>query len=179
MAALKKNNEELAKMLNQYKEALARVDKERNTADAKLLEMRMELATMRSSPEVEAEVQRRVKLHLAKFGADIRSAIDQTLGLSNTLTQLCVASTRASQSQVSLGSSSATVQTPGVPRHSDVGGVRMRQVVTRHGRTQPPPSSSTDTSSSTWARSEDQSPKQLSKVSPPRFANLTQHLCLG
>ena len=57
----------------------------------------MELATLRASPdpqEVEAEVQRRVKLHLAKFGADIRSAIDQTLGLSNTLTQLCVASTR-------------------------------------------------------------------------------------
>ena len=141
---------------------MARLAKERDAAEAMLVNQRMELAALRvAAPdpqEVEAEVQRRVKLHMSKIHGDVRSAIDHTLGLSTILTTLLTAGSRASQAQAA-----SLEQTPGVPRHSDVGGVRMRQVVARQpGKNQT--SISAETSNSTWARTEDQSPRQLSKV---------------
>ena len=150
-AALKKNNEELAKTLNQYKEALARIDKEKTTKDAEIMDLRMEIGQLRAAPdpqEIEAEVQRRVKQHMSKINADIRSAIDHSIGLSNILTQLCVSSSRASVS----------VSKPGEEtRNPDIGGSKLRPVF-RHGQQ----------SGNTWSRgrSANSPVKQLSKVSP-------------
>ena len=125
-SALKKNNEELAKNLNLYKVAVARLEKERATQEAEIMDLRMEIGQLRAAPDpqdVEAEVQRRVKEHMAKINGDIRAAIDHSIGLSTILTQLCVTSSRASVS-----SSSQTAISR--PRSSDIGGSRMRQVVT-------------------------------------------------
>ena len=63
MSELRKNNVELAKTLNTYKQVVARLEKEKNSSEASLMEMRMELATLRASAlpdpqEVEAEVAR-------------------------------------------------------------------------------------------------------------------------
>ena len=150
-AALKKNNEELAKTLNQYKEALARIDKEKTTKDAEIMDLRMEIGQLRAAPdpqEIEAEVQRRVKQHMSKINADIRSAIDHSIGLSNILTQLCVSSSRASVSVSKPG---------GETRNPDIGGSKLRPVF-RHGQQ----------SGNTWSRgrSANSPVKQLSKVSP-------------
>jgi len=149
---LRKNNTDLAKSLNLHKTALANLERERRAQDAEIMELRIENAQLRAGPDpqdVEAEVQRRVKEHLSQINNEIKTAIDHSIGLSTILTQLCVSTSRAS-----MATSGA-----GVPRNSDIGGSRMRQVI----NTRAPGSGSA------WSKgsgSGSSPPKQLSKVSP-------------
>ena len=125
--ALKKNNEELAKNLNFAKEVIAKLQKENGTKDAENMELRMELGQLRAGPDphdVEMEIQRRVKEHMAKVNKDVRAAMDHTIGLSGILTELCVSTNRASVTSAGSG-----VGMMATARSSDIGGTtRMRQV---------------------------------------------------
>ena len=138
---LKKNNAELAKSLNDHKEALAQIVREKAEYEREIMDLKVELSQLRGSQdpaEVEAEIGRRVREEMGRMEQELRSAVDHTLGLSTILGRLVATS---SQSK----------------RASDVGGIRVRQVVT--GR----PVGGTSWAKGGQGRSP---PRQLSKVSP-------------
>jgi len=142
---LKKNNADLAKALNQHKSSLAQLFAEKQSQEAEMMELKMELSQLRALQdpgELELEVQRRLREEKGRLEQDLRAAVDHTLGLSSILGRLVASS---SQSRQSLLPAAAK-------RGSDVGGMRMRQVVP--GKP-----------CNTWASSSSP-PRQLSKVPP-------------
>ena len=85
---LKKNNAELAKSLNDHKEALAQIVREKAEYEREIMDLKVELSQLRGSQdpaEVEAEIGRRVREEMGRMEQELRSAVDHTLGLSTIL----------------------------------------------------------------------------------------------
>ena len=147
---LRANNEELAKSRNELKEHCARLIKENSDLKQENLEHQMNLRRVPDSTDVEAEVNRRVQEHMAKIRADIKAAIDHSIGLSSILSQviivqqkekgrnqlsficikLCVSTSSTNRSSSATSSSSLLGG-----RSSDIGGGRMRPVVSSGANT--------------------------------------------